>query len=66
MLTSTKNMEQNTFLYIFENYLLRVNSVQTFSFIWLVDEKLTLGIGRGVISSPPPNPKIDMHKNFFR
>ena len=56
MLTSTKNMEQNTFLYIFKNYLLRVNSVQTFNFIWLVDKKLTLGVGRGVISSPPPNP----------
>ena len=44
MLTSANNKEQKkNFFYIFENYLLRVMSVQSFSFMRLVDKKLTWG-----------------------
>ena len=44
MLTSTKIREQKIFfLNIFENYLLKVMSMQSFRFIRLVDKKLTFG-----------------------
>ena len=41
MLMSAKNKKQKKFLHIFESYLLRLMSVQIFSFIRLVDEKST-------------------------
>ena len=46
MLTSSKIREQkNFFLNIFENYLLKVMSMQSFRFIRLVYKKLTFGEG---------------------
>ena len=52
----SKKRKKNIFLYIFENYLLRVMSLQSFSFIRFVDEKLTWG----VIS--PPSRENNVHK----
>ena len=53
MLTSTKISEQKSFFWnIFENYLLKVMSMQRLRFIRLVDKKLNKG-GEGEEESSP-------------